>query len=118
MTKDPLAKFNLGNIGSGSRMRSGLGASEQRGIGWKGALHELKKPGRSSEFANLTPKDVELGGGIIEDKLRHKANYSGLNYHDLKAIHHQLETLKRSGKLSAADVQDFDDISQRLKGKS
>lgn len=116
MAKDPLAKFNLSNIGSGSRMRSGSGSAEQRGVGWKGALHELKKPGRSIEFDNLSRKDIDLGAQIIEDKLKHKANYAGLNRGDLRDIHHKLEVLRRSGKLSAADERDFDDISQRLKG--
>lgn len=116
MAKDPYAKFNLGNIRSGSRFRSGSGL-EQRGIGWKGALHDMQKTSRSIEFANLTKKDIELGSKVIENEMKHKASpYSGLNYHELKDIHHKLEELKRSGKLSASDEKDFDTIAQRLKG--
>jgi hypothetical protein len=116
MPKDVFKDFNFKNLRAGSRFQTGSNVPSSRGIGWSGALHDLKRVKRPIELENLTRKDIDVGGKVIEDALKHKVDaYDGLNRHDILKIHHTYEEMRRQGTLSKADIKDFENIADRLK---
>ena len=113
---DPAEKFNLKNLHSDGRLKTGDTVPTDRGVGWEGAVHGLTRANRPEEYKNLSRQDVAAGAAVIEEKLKSKDNYGGgLDRKDVKDLDHKFETMRRAGTLSKPDVKDLNRISSQLR---
>lgn len=113
---DPFARFDKKKIGFGKFFRSGKGYEKR--VGLEGAFRELKDPSHGLEAANLSQAEVSKFRNLLEEKLRHKADYTkGLNWQDRRDMLHQLEQLRLSGQISLEDEKDFQKIIDKLSDK-
>jgi len=89
-------------------LKMGTGVSFHRGL--RGGLDKtLKKLIRINRvtFKNISPKDREFISGIIAKHARNRTTGAGYGWSDKRNMKMEIETARRTGKISFEDMKDF-----------
>ena len=115
--------IDIGQIGEGSFYTKGAwsGKHGNRGWGLQGQLQKYKRSGRRTETKNLSKKNLEDMGRIIEDRLQkhHRGYKVHITRQDKKAIMMEAEQLVRTkgSKFTRVDKKDLQKVVNTLQQK-